>query len=92
MPRRDFGTWFRTHEAFLSAHGGVKAARGAVSTLLGVLEGDPALIADIGALNRWPGRSGVSLHDYLELWGQSCAALNAPGRLPVRLRELLAGP
>ena len=87
-----FGTWFRTHEAFLSAHGGVKAARGAVPTLLEMLEGDPALIADIGALNRWPGRSGVSVHDYFDLWAQSCVALNAPGRLPVRLRELLAGP
>jgi hypothetical protein len=84
-----FGTWFKTHETFLADHGGVHAARAAVSTTLGLLQSDPAMIPDIGALNRWPARSGVPLHDYLELWGRSCAELHAPGRLPVRLRELL---
>jgi hypothetical protein len=84
--------WFKAHETFLAEHGGVDAARGAVPTMLGLLQGDPALVADMGALNRWPGRSGVSQHDYLDLWRQSCAELNAPGRLPVRLLELLAGP
>ena len=87
-----FCAWFKTHETFLAEHGGVDAARAAVPTMLGLLEGEPALVTDIGALNRWPGRSGVPLHDYLDLWRQSCAELNAPGRLPVRLRELLAGP
>lgn len=87
-----FGTWFRAYQPFLSAQGSVSAARGAVSTMFALLEGDPGLITDIGALNRWPGRSGVPLHDYLDLWRQSCAELNAPGRLPGLLRELLAGP
>jgi len=87
-----FGTWFRTYEPSLSAHGGLSAARGAVSTMLDMLENDPALVTDIGALNHWPERSGVPLQTYLDLWAQSCAALNAPGQLPVRLRELLAGP
>ena len=87
-----FGAWFRTHEACLSGHGGLSATRGAVSTMLDLLENDPVLVADIGALNRWPERSGVPLQDYLDLWEQSCVALKAPGRLPVRLRELLAGP
>jgi len=87
-----FGAWFKTHEAFLNEHGGLDAARGAVSTMLGLLEDHAAITADLGALNRWPGRSGVPLHDYLNLWEKSCAELNAPGRLPVRVRELLAGP
>jgi hypothetical protein len=86
-----FCNWFKTHETFLAEHGGVDAARGAVPTMLGLLEGEPALVTDIGALNRWPGRSGVPLHDYLDHWRQSCAELNAPGQLPVRLRELLTG-
>jgi hypothetical protein len=86
-----FGTWFKTHEAFLNEHGGVDAAGGAVSTMLGLLEGDVAMIADMGALNRWPGRSGVPQHDYFALGEKSCAEMNAPGRLPVRLRELFAG-
>jgi hypothetical protein len=87
-----FGAWFKTHKAFLDEHGGVDAAHGAVSTMLGLLEGDAAMIADMGVLNRWPGRSGVPLHDYLALWERSCVELNAPGRLPGRLRELFAGP
>jgi hypothetical protein len=85
-----FGAWFKAHQAFLGQHGGLDDARGAVSTMLGLLEDDPATIADLGALNRWPGRSGVPLPDYLDLWQQSCAELSAPGRLPVRLRDLLA--
>ncbi len=85
-----FSTWFKTHEAFLHEHGGLDAARGAVSTMLDLLRSDAAMIADMGALNRWPGRSGVPLHDYLNLWEKSCLELHAPGRLPVRLRDLLA--
>jgi hypothetical protein len=87
-----FGAWFRAHAAFLDKHGSITAARGAVSTMLDMLEGDAATIADMGALNRWPGRTGVPLNDHLDLWENSCAELHAPGRLPVRLRECLAGP
>jgi len=86
-----FGSWFRTYEAFLSEHGNVSAAAGAVPAVLGLLESDSALIVDIGALNLWPGRSGVPLHDYYNLWRLSCAALKAPGRLPVLLWELITG-
>jgi hypothetical protein len=85
-----FGSWFKTHEAYLREHGGLDAAHGAVSTMLDLLQSDAAMIADMGALNRWPGRSGVPLHDYLNLWEKSCQELNAPGRLPVQLRDLLA--
>jgi hypothetical protein len=87
-----FGQWFRKHRLFLYENGGVQAASGAVSTMLDLLERDAATIADLGALNRWPGRSGVPLADYLELWAGSCAELQAPGRLPARLKELVAGP
>lgn len=81
--------WFKAHQAFLSENGGVDAARGAVSTMFDLLQGDAALVEDMGALNRWPGRSGVALPDYLDLWAKSCAELKTPGRLPVRIRELL---
>ena len=87
----DFRAWFKMHEAFLMEHGGLDAATGAVSTMLGLLEGDATMIADMGALNRWPGRTSVPLPDYLGLWEKSCAELRSPGRLPVRLRELVSG-
>jgi hypothetical protein len=84
------GTWFEAHETVLTEEGGINAARGAVSTMLDLLEDDMAVIEDLGALNRWPGRSGVPLPDYLALWEQSCAELGAPGRLPGKLGALLA--
>ena len=45
----------------------------------------------MGALNRWPGRSGVPMEDYLRLWKRSCAELGASQRLPIRLRKMLLG-
>lgn len=86
-----FGAWFKTQAAFLKEHGGLEDCHGAVSTMLDLLESDPGAIADMGALNRWPGRSGVPMRDYFDLWEKSCVELHAPARLPVRLRELLAG-
>jgi hypothetical protein len=57
--------------------------------VVGELERDNACVEDLGALNRWPARSGVPLEDYLTLWGKSCTEINASGRLPARLRSLL---
>jgi hypothetical protein len=85
-----FGAWFTAHRTELTQDGGVDAARGAVPTMLELLMADVTVIEDLGALNRWPGRSGVPLADYLTLWEKSCAELNAPGRLPIRVRELIA--
>ena len=88
---RGVSTWFNSNAALLCMRGGVDAARGAVSAMLGLLEGDESAITDLGALNRWPGRTGVPLQDFLDLWEGSCAELGAPGRLPMQLRALLAG-
>ncbi len=86
-----FSTWFNSNAALLSTHGGVDAARGAVSTMLGLLENDESAIADMGALNRWAGRTSVPLQNFFDLWEESCSELGAPGRLPMQLRALLAG-
>ena len=47
------------------------------------------IVEALGALNRWPGRSGVPLDDYLHLWLASCAELQASSFLPDRLQQLL---
>ena len=86
-----FSTWFNSNAALLNVQGGVDAARGAVSSMLGLLESDEFTISDMGALNRWPGRTGVPLQDFLDLWEESCSELGAPDRLPVQLRALFAG-
>ena len=43
----------------------------------------------LGALNRWPGRTGVPIEDYFRQWEASCAELQASSLLPTRLQELL---
>lgn len=85
-----FGAWFKAHEAVFSERGGIDSARGAVTTMLAILDSDESIVDDMGALNRWPGRSGVPLADYLTFWERSCVDLKTSGRLPVLLRGLLA--
>jgi hypothetical protein len=86
------GAWFGTHEKSLSVDGGLDAARGAVATMFDLVQANPAMLEDLGALNRWPGRSGVALSDYLAKWETSCTELGTPGKLPKGVRDLLATP
>jgi hypothetical protein len=85
-----FRNWWEARATFFERHGGVDAAQAAVPTMLHLLESDTVAIADMGALNRWPERSALPVHDYLARWSSSCTELNAPGRLPLRIRKLLA--
>jgi hypothetical protein len=61
-----------------------------VSGALAELEADAGSVEDLGAVNRWPERSALPLEDYLRQWRASCAQIQSPGRLPVRLQEMLA--
>jgi transposase len=82
--------WFAdSRTALESGLGGRPAAGPALLMILGELVRDKACVEDLGALNRWPGRAAVSLEEYLRLWGESCAGLGTPGRLPRRLGEVL---
>jgi hypothetical protein len=86
----DFAAWFAAHRGALEAEGGLTPfAQAAAPTLLAEFERAPDSLASLGALNRWPGRSGVPLEDYLRRWEASCAELAAPAVLPGRLRMLL---
>jgi hypothetical protein len=85
-------SWFRTHRSSLAAHGGVTGPdRGAIPTFLGELETDNGLVEGLGAMNRWPARTGVPIEDYLRFWEKSCSEIGASNRLPLRLRSLLLG-
>ena len=57
--------------------------------ILGELDRDTGCVEDLAALNRWHGRAAVPVEDYLSHWGESCAKLGTPGRLPRRLSEVL---
>lgn len=87
---RSLAAWFRRQQAALEGRGGPGGtAEAAVAPTLGVLEAEPGAVDDIGALNRWPGRSAVAIEQYLRLWQKSCAEIGTAGRLPMRLRDLL---
>ena len=89
-PNKTCATWFRTARASLDLRGGESDAEGpATLGILADLEKSNACVEDLGAINRWPLRSGVPIEDYLTLWETSCSEIGAPGQLPKRLRRLL---
>lgn len=85
----EIASWFRTSRSALeqSTLSGIEGPL--IIRIVSELEGDIACVEDLGALNRWPSRSGVPLEDYLRLWERSCTDVHALGRLPARLRSLL---
>lgn len=82
--------WFAQSRKLLEKAAGCRPASGpAMLMILAELDRDPACVADLGAVNRWPGRAAVRLEEYLESWQHSCAEVSAPGRLPARIRDVL---
>jgi hypothetical protein len=89
-PGGSLAAWFSANRDALDKAAGLAPIEGpAILTLAAAYAGDPALIEDLGALNRWPERSAVPIEDYLRRWRKSCAELGAPGRLPQLLAERL---
>lgn len=86
----DFGKWFEVHRAEIEAAGGLHAfARAASLVILAEYERVPNCVEAVGALNRWPGRSGIPIAEYLHEWEASCVELRASTALPVYVRETL---
>jgi transposase len=82
--------WFADKRAALENALGGRAATGpALLMILGELVRDKGCVEDLPALNRWHSRAAVPVEDYLRLWGESCAKLGTPGRLPRRLGQML---
>ncbi len=86
---RDAAAWFADHRSEIEIPGLNPFAQAMSRTILTEYEAAPDCVEALGALNRWPGRTGVPIAEYLKLWEASCAELQASPRLPVRLRELL---
>ena len=83
----DLAAWLRAGRP--PVVNGVSAPEGPpVAGILAQLEQDKQCVEDLGAVNRWPGRSGVPIEEYLHSWQASCAEIGAPGILPGRLRQL----
>ena len=86
--RPNIAEWFHAYRNTLEA-GGSRPAGTAVLAILNEMERDKACVEDLGAVNRWPARTGVLLEEYLNLWETSCKEVGASGRLPARLRSLM---
>jgi hypothetical protein len=85
----DPAKWFADHRSEIEVPGLNPFAQAASPTILAEYEHTPSCVEALGALNRWPGRSGVPIEDYLSQWEASCAELQAFPLLPTHLRELL---
>ncbi|MBZ9848226.1 hypothetical protein LB565_09545 [Mesorhizobium sp. CA14] len=89
---RDPAAWFADHRSEIEIPGLNPFAQAMSLTVLKEYEQVSESIEAVGALNRWPGRSGIPVANYLERWKDSCAELHASPHLPLRLGELLGMP
>jgi hypothetical protein len=86
----DFGKWFRRNKKDIEAEDGILPhAQAAAVVILAEYERQPTCVEALGALNRWPGRSAVSVNEYLQAWKASCNELNASPTLPNHLESIL---
>jgi hypothetical protein len=85
----DSAAWFADHRREIEVAALNPFAQAASLSILAEYERAPDCVEALGALNRWPGRSGVPIDDYLRQWEVSCAELQASPLLPGRLRKML---
>ena len=86
----DMCAWLRRNRDALNHTGGVGLIEGPeILAIVALLEGDKGCVEDLGAINRWPTRSGVPIEDYIRLWQASCAEIGAPGKMPAQLAKSL---
>lgn len=85
----DAAAWFANHRSEIEIPALNPFAQAMSLTILAEYDRAPDCVEALGALNRWPGRTGVPIGKYLRQWETSCAKLHASPHLPIRLRELL---
>ncbi len=91
IPDGDLGRWLREYRSSLPQ--GVSEAEGpAILAILAEFERDPGCVEDLGAVNRWPARTGLPLEDYVRAWQASCAEIGASGHMPLRLKGIFGIP
>lgn len=89
---RNAAAWFADHRSEIEATALVPYGQAMSLAILMEYERAPDSVEALGALNRWPGRTGIAIAEYLRRWEQSCRELHASPHLPLRLRELLRTP
>jgi hypothetical protein len=82
--------WFRAHRSSLETQGGVTGdAHAAILIFLAELERNNDWIESLGALNRWPERTGLPIQEFFAKWQTSCAEIKASPKLPNWLTNAL---
>jgi hypothetical protein len=81
--------WFSDNRGEIEKPGLNSFARAFSLFILGQYERAPSCVEALGALNRWPGRTGVPIEDYFWEWAASCTELQASPLLPAHMREML---
>ena len=84
--------WFADHRSEIEVPGLNPFAQAASLTVLAEYERAASCVEALGALNRWPGRSGVPIEDYLRQWEASCAEIQASPYCPLAYEECWALP
>lgn len=85
---RDPAGWFADHRAEIELPGLNPFAQAASLTILHEYESVSNCVEGLGALNRWPNRTGLPVDEYLGQWEASCIELQASPHLPTRLRGI----
>lgn len=86
---RDPIAWFAEHRSEIEIPRLNPFAQAMCLTILAEYDQVPDCVEALGALNRWQGRSGIPIGEYLQRWQESCAELSVSPHLPSRLGELL---
>lgn len=89
---RDSAAWFAKHRSEIEIPGLNQFAQAISVAILAEYDRAPNCIEALGALNRWPGRTGIPIAEYLRRWEKSCRELQASPQLPLRLQDLLHIP
>jgi hypothetical protein len=89
---RDATAWFGDHRNEIEIPGLNPFAQAMCLPILAEYDRAPECVEALGALNRWPGRSGIPVGEYLQRWNESCSELQTSPHLPLRIGELLGIP
>ena len=85
----EIALWFRGSRSQLESDGPRQLQGPFIVRMAAELERDIGCVEDLGALNRWPGRTGVALKGYLARWKKSCTQVHSAGHLPTLIGKLL---
>ena len=74
----DPARWFVNHRREIETDGLIPFGQAASLSILAEYNRAPNCMEALGALNRWPGRSGIPFENYLRQWERLCPKRSVP--------------